>query len=388
MGRKNKAYTVDFMPEYTSRDEMIAHFQRCYHNCSREKANQLLHSEQQLWDRDRARCRLWYNKERESWKGRKTQAATALFGLPSQGGKDNLRNFLTASIKDQYPTTDELYALLESKYGEDKAATKYKRAIDPSRQILKYHRSVRRWSAWGKPEPDPTEFVPETVDGKYGDRVRLYGLMPRGLKHKPGEKFVREESQVLQWMSRQSGESDLAKVDTEYNRLPWAWINSETDEKDSDYRLEKAIRIHDRGTGETIGILTYRDEVSAKPEVKTAQTSKELTDKVLLANLKDDPELFEEYFNEPRTERQSIEIMQENFVLEDPDNTDYSPGVDEETAKRAFVLACQNAILIGFKVPSLGSERVYARKEFWQKDGKQLLARDKEEKGEKLLDIY
>jgi hypothetical protein len=266
MGRKNKAYTVDFMPEYTSRDEMIAHFQRCYHDCSRQKANQLLHSEQQLWDRDRARCRLWYNKERESWKGRKTQAATALFGLPTQGGKDNLRNFLTASIKDQYLTTAELEALIESKYGEDKAATKYKRAIDPRRQILQYHRSARRWSVWGKSEPDPADFGPEAVDGKYGDRVRLYGLMPRDLKHKPGEKYVPEESQVLQWMGKQSGETDLAKIDAEYNRLPRAWINSKTDEKDSDYSLSKAIRIYDRGTGETLGILTYRAEEKAKEE--------------------------------------------------------------------------------------------------------------------------
>ncbi len=271
-----KAYTVDFMREYTSRDDMIAHFQKCYRGCTAEKANRLLHNEQQLWQRDRERCRLWHDPKRESWKGRKTQAATKLIGLPTEGGKDNLNNFLNSSIGNRYLTTAELKALLESKYGADKLETKYKRARDPRRQILKYHGSVHRWNLWSSPEPNAEDFALEPVDGKYGVRLHLYGLMPRGLKHKPGEKFVREESQVLQWMSQRSGETDLAVVDAEYNRLPRSSFNSDNpDDKDANEIIDRAIRLYDRGTGETIGILTYRAEqaVAAADDAEPEQAN-------------------------------------------------------------------------------------------------------------------
>jgi hypothetical protein len=262
MARKHKAYTVEYMPEYTSSDDMIAHFQKCHRNCTQERANRLLHNEQQLFLRDRERSRLWHNEERGSWKGRNTRAATALLGMPSEGGKDNLRNFLTSSINDRYLTTAEVEELIESKYGADKVDSKFKRARDTHRQILQFHRSVRRWSAWGKPEPDSADFGPETAGGKYGDRVQLYGLMPRGLKHKPGEEYVAEDSQVLKWMGERSGDTDIKSLEAEFHRLPKA------NAKDTAEKIAKAVLIHDKETRETIGILTYRAELKAQQEAE------------------------------------------------------------------------------------------------------------------------
>ena len=265
MGRKYKAYTVEYMPNLVSREDQLDFFQKVY-GCNQERANRLLHIEEEILKRDPKRSRLRRDKDTGALRGRNTRTGEAIFGKPTEGGKDNLRNFLTTSIGERYLTTSEVEVLLESKYGEDEVETKFKRARDKKRQILDWHLAVRRWSKWGMPTPDPADFELAIEEGKYAERLGMYGFMPRGLKHKPGEKYVPEESQVLQWMGKQSGETDFAKIYAEYNRLPWAWINSETDEKDSDYRLAKAIRVYDRGTGETIGILTYREEVKAKEE--------------------------------------------------------------------------------------------------------------------------
>jgi hypothetical protein len=72
--------------------------------------------------------------------------------------------------------------------------------------------------------------------------------MPRGLKHKPGERYVAGDSQVLKWMAEKSGITDLDWLEAEFSRV--RKFGTSPDDP-------KAVIIYDPKTAETIGILTY-----------------------------------------------------------------------------------------------------------------------------------
>jgi len=368
------------MPAYKSGDPRILdHYERAL-RCDRQRAAFLLNQDQVEHFNDRTGSRIQYDQLTDTWRGRKTYLPREKFGLPRKGSNpDSLRNRLVAKIGEKYLTGSEIRSLFENLYGDTKADSKFMQAR--VKGILKYDETTGRWYLWTTPPPNPKDFGAGSGDSQQAEYVRLYGSMP-GLKHKPGERYSAEESQVLKWMGQKCGSTDLKFLEQQYHNVCRFGTSPDN---------PKAVFIHDKDTRETFGILTYTAEVKAKPEAEPEVTdgdSKKLTDKVLLANLKDDPELLEEYFDEPLTEHKCIEIFMEGFTIDDPDSEGgNSVGVDGETAKRVFGLACRHAILIGFKIPSLGSETIYARKEFWQKDEKQLLAGNKEEKGETLMDI-
>jgi hypothetical protein len=257
----SKAYSIDYMPNLLSRDQVIDYFADNL-GLSRQKANQALHAQEGLLKTRPDRSQIRIDHETGAYRGRKTQLGEAIFGKPTQGGKDNLRNFLNNSLGDRYVTTEELEAILASKYPAEKVPTKLMRARNPKREILKFHPTVRRWSKWGMPTPD---FEAADLTGKIAQRVELYGRMPR-LKHKPGQKFLLEASEILQWMSQQSGETDLAVVAAEWNRFPRVWVNSVSSESDFEKNLSRAVIVFDRGTGEHLGIITYQDEVKMKSQ--------------------------------------------------------------------------------------------------------------------------
>jgi hypothetical protein len=244
--------------------------------------------------------------------GRFAKHATALFDKPTDGGKDNLHNFLQAETRDKSYTTAELKELIAGRFPNRNIETQYKRATDKNSNMMEWHRSDKRWRWRFDSAPKLEDLEICTDDGsKYAERLNLYGYMPR-CKHKPGDVFLAEASEVLRYMSRQSGETDLEKLQAEYNRIPKAWIDSVKEQKDSDRDIARANLIHDRGTGETIGPLTYRDEMKSKQ-------SEDVCDDASTVKEVEDPE---------EDEEASTEWIQEGFdyLVEGPDEDEFAIG--------------------------------------------------------------
>jgi hypothetical protein len=173
---------------------------------------------------------------------------------------------MTRCTREKSYTSDELKALIARGFPDRNIETQYKRAVAKDSNMMKWDKAVKRWVWAFDPEPKFKDLELSTDDGsKYAERLRLYGLMPR-LKHKPGDKYVAAESEVLKFMSQQSGVTDFSELSAEYNRIPRAWIDSDKDERDSDSKIARANLIHDRATGETMGLLTYREELKSKAE--------------------------------------------------------------------------------------------------------------------------
>jgi hypothetical protein len=204
----SKAYTIDYMPTCFSDADMLAHFQKCVKGDS-EQAKNLLAYQKSMAKRGDDRALIRYDEDLGAYRGRMTQKGSAMFGGKTEGGKDNLRNFLIDFLGNQYLTTPELLSVLESRYGRA-AESKYKQARKPEKQNLQWHRSVNRWSLFGKPTPTLAEFKADLDAGKRGERLRLYGLMPRLLR-KTGEQYSVETDQVLQFMIGRAGSRQTSR---------------------------------------------------------------------------------------------------------------------------------------------------------------------------------
>jgi hypothetical protein len=254
MGRES--HQIIWLKAYKSGDpRILEHYQRAL-KCDPQKAAYLFHQDQVAYYNDPTGSRIQYDKETDTWRGRKVGLPREKFGLRRNGDNpDSLRNTLIKEIGEKYLTGTEVRAKIETLYGEAKVKSKLTQAHNKG--ILKYASGY--YYLWTTPPPNPETFGPETGDSKRAEYVRLYGSMPRGLKHKPGEEYARESSQVLKWMGERSGNTDLAALELELTKA----------------RRYGAVKFDDR-TGETIGILTYRAEQTAA-EAKQADPSAEVS---------------------------------------------------------------------------------------------------------------
>jgi hypothetical protein len=224
---------------------------------------------------------------------------------------------------------------------------------------------------FGKPSPTPAEFKADLDAGNRGERLRLYGLMPR-LVRKPGEQYSAETDQVLQFMSERSGETDLDKLGKELNRFDRANTN------DSARKIGKAILLYDPATRENLGFLTYQAEQKAKqkPEPIAIETQIE-------SDSRDDDEQGESPV--------SVEDMQEKIagIIAMPehgwmDRVAKNFGLKKGSKQLAEILetSCQLGLWKSGKATNkiTGEEvTVFAGKEWWDKREAKKLEQERQE---------
>jgi hypothetical protein len=314
---QEKAFSLEKTPNLhrvAQRKEIVSFARKCLPKSrSFQKVNQFVDGQIRLLDSSEWK-RSVYRKHQtmEGYiHGREAKDATALFDRPTDGGADNLHNFLQTETRGKSYTSEELKALIAGRFPDRNLETQYKRATDPSSNMMKWHKAVKRWQ-WAFDDASKLEDLePDLENGsKHAERLKLYGDMPRR-KHKPGDKYSAEASEVLQYIGQRSGETDFAKLAAEYNNIPRAWINSKTGERDSDRNIARANMIYDRATGETMGPLTYREELK-QPDDVCDDAPRKVVEEV-------------EEAEEPEADRSWIQEGYDYFV-EGPNDDDYAIG--------------------------------------------------------------
>ncbi len=241
-----QSHQIEWMPAYKSGDErIIKHYQRAYNGCNPQKAAFFFKQDREAYFSNPQESRIKYNKGSNTWSGPEPFPAFEKLGLRRPGANPNsLRYTLDRHIGDRYLTRSEVCAILEMEYGEALVESKFKQARNKG--ILQQDKPTRRWHLWCTTPPNSKDFGLGTGDMKRDEYVRLYGLMPRGLKHKPGEAYVAGDSQVLKWMGEKSGNSDLDFLEADLHKA----------------RRYRAV-VFDNETDETLGILTYLAEAKS-----------------------------------------------------------------------------------------------------------------------------
>ncbi len=312
---QERAFTLYKTPNLhrvAQRKEIVSFARKCLaKSWSLQKVNQFVDGQLRLLDSSQWK-RSVYRKHAtmEGYiHGKEAKDATALFDRPTDGGADNLHNFLQTETRGKSYSRSELWSLIAGRFPERNTLTLYNRAISKDSNMMRLDRVTKRWHWAFDDAPKLEDVEPDLENGsKYSERLKLFGTMPR-LKHKPGDVYSAEASEVLQYICQQSGETDFAKLGAEYNQMPKAWIDSTAGKRDLDSKIARANLIYDRATGETMGPLTYREELKQLDDVSD-----------------DAPKKVEEA-EEPEEEADKS-WMQEgyDYLVEGPDNDDYAIG--------------------------------------------------------------
>jgi hypothetical protein len=203
--------------------------------------------------------RIQQDPDTKLWRGKEVPyAMRAGVGKPRIGEKPtDIRVMIRERIGKEYLTPVQVRQMLEELFGPDRVKSVFTQARTRKPKMLLHDAATNTWRYFTTPPPEPKDFAPDFGDNRRAEYVRKYGSMPRGVRHKVGDTYSRETSQLLAYISQQSGEKDLDWCDKERDRARAAGVFH-----------------YDQKTGETIGILTYRAEQAAA-EVKQPEEAPE-----------------------------------------------------------------------------------------------------------------
>jgi hypothetical protein len=236
----------------------------------RQKAANLVRRHQNLYwaNPKRNRSPIVFDEEMQLWHGRKARTIRESAGLRRTGDDPNShRN----RLRDVLGTLSYFRSsLIETiKVGlavdDDEAESIFKQGRARRFLLCDNDRpeATKTWRFLGAPLPDPALFPAENSGSRRAYYLRLYQDMKR-LKHRPGDYYDPEESEVLKFILEKNGRDftpgNFEWAESEYHRL--CRYGTSPDDKN-------AVIIFDRDTFETLGIQTFRSEMS--PEAKAAK---------------------------------------------------------------------------------------------------------------------
>ncbi len=240
---------IKWMPAYKSGDPRIIEHYMTALACDSKQAAGIFHQDCNHYRRAPEESRIQYDQTTDTWRGREVGLPGAMFGIRRRNDNPaSLRNAIEDAIGNRYLGREALLALAVSLFGAEKAESKLKQAR--SKKFIRFTHPL--WHFWTTPPPPSEVIEAETAALNCSKYAQLYGAMPR-LKHRPGDAYRPEDSQVLQWMSEKSGSTDFQWLEKELRRA----------------RQAGAIKFdNDIESRDSFGILTWQAEQEKLPKAK------------------------------------------------------------------------------------------------------------------------